>query len=151
MNDKPLLKSLQTNNKSSSDIEIKSEKRRKCRYKQLEFLQSGSSKGSSVYVTGIESDQQKNHITVIPETDTEGEGDRKEEIPPKKISTMAERYLPKVKLTDPIVLYLTLMIMFESNVNCIFVIVFFRFLLFHPLRYHISIENSKEVSCSVHS
>ena len=105
MNDKPLLKSLQTNNKSSSDIEIKSEKRRKCRYKQLEFLQSGSSKGSSVYVTGIESDQQKNHITVIPETDTEGEGDRKEEIPPKKISTMAERYLPKVKLTDPIVLY----------------------------------------------
>ena len=111
MNDKSkcqvgLLKSLQTNNKTSNDIEVKTEKRRNCRYKQLEFSQSGSLKGSNMYVNDeLKFDQQMNEITIIQETDTEGEGEGTEEIPPQKKSTMAERYKPKVKVTDPIVLY----------------------------------------------
>ena len=106
MNDKSLLKRLQTNNKPSNDVEVKTEKRRKCRYKQLEFSQSGSSKGSNMYVNELKSDQQiKKEVTIIPETDTEGEGEGKEEIPPKKISTMAKRYQPKVKVSDTIVLH----------------------------------------------
>ena len=99
------LNNLQTNNKSSNDVEVKPEKRRKCRYKKLEFSESGSSKGSNMYVNELKSDQQKKEITIIPETDTEGEGQGKEETPLKKMKTMPECFQPKMKLTDTIVLH----------------------------------------------
>ena len=106
LNGKSQLKNLQTNNKSSNDVEVKtSEKRRKCRYKKLEFSESGSSKGSNMYVNELKSDQQKKEITIIPETDTEGEGQGKEETPLKKMKTMPECFQPKMKLTDTIVLH----------------------------------------------
>uniref|UniRef100_A0A7M5UXX0 Uncharacterized protein n=1 Tax=Clytia hemisphaerica TaxID=252671 RepID=A0A7M5UXX0_9CNID len=96
LSEKSLFQSLQTNEtKSFSEIELKKENKRKCRYKQLEFSQTGSSKGSKLYQDRKQkSSNQENVITIIPETDTEGEAEA------SKMTLMAERFQPKVVLKD---------------------------------------------------
>ena len=80
----------------------------KNRYKPLKFAKESSTTCSSMYAIKESSKQHKEvteEVTVIPESDIEGEGEGKEETPLKKLKTMAERFQPKVKLTDIIVLY----------------------------------------------
>ena len=100
LTEKSLFESIQSNKKASNDVKIETEKQRKHRYKQLEFYQKGSSKGTNMYVDQKKSDQQEHEITIIPETDTEGEGEGKNQIPNRKMDTMAERFHPKVVLKD---------------------------------------------------
>lgn len=132
LTEKSIFQSLQTNdsNKSSSDIETKKDKRRKCRYKQLEFSQDGSSKGSSLYQDRKKkSNDQKNVITIIQETDTEGEAEGRDQLITKKMTSIAERFQPKVVLQDVINLCS------DSDNNawpCYLCIGFFWPLLFHP-------------------
>ena len=75
-----------------------SEERRKHRYKPLQFYKQGSSKISKLYTTDHQiSKQRKDEVTIIPETDTEGEGEDRNR---SKNITMAERFQPKVILKD---------------------------------------------------
>ena len=69
-----------------------SEERRKHRYKTSQISKQGSSEASKLYI-----DCQKHDVTIIPETDTEGEG---EDHNRTKEMTMAERFQPKVVLKD---------------------------------------------------
>eukprot|EP00111_Clytia_hemisphaerica_P005155 TCONS_00014840-protein len=93
LSEKSLFQSLQTNETKSFSDELKKENKRKCRYKQLEFSQTGSSKRSKLYQDRKQkSSNKENVITIIPETDTEGEAEG------SKMTLMAERFQPKVVL-----------------------------------------------------
>ena len=76
------------------------------RYQPLKFAKYDSTKCSSLYKIK-ENFKQHNEVTVIPETDIEGEGEGQEMLPLKKFESMAELYHPKVKSTDTIILYST--------------------------------------------
>ena len=78
---------------------------KKYRYQPLKFSKDGSTRCSSLYKIKDNSTHHKEEVTVIPETDNECEGEGQEIIPLKKLQTMAERYHPKVKSTDTIILY----------------------------------------------
>ena len=97
----PQITSLKSQLFLTSNDEVVTEKTRTDKYRPLEFSKNGSSNGSKLYLN-----QQKckkhSEITIIPETDTEGEGEEINQKPNKKIATMAELFQPKVKLTDVI-------------------------------------------------
>ena len=91
LTEKSLNEALQTKTDQHS-----SEERRKHRYKPLQFSKQGSSKASKLYIDRQNS-KQKHDVTIIPETDTEGEGEVQKK---SKEMTMAERFQPKVILKD---------------------------------------------------
>ena len=77
---------------------------KKYTYQPLKFAKVDSTKCSSSYKMK-ENCKQHKEVTVILETDIEGEGEGQEMIPLKKFESMAELYHPKVKSTDTIILY----------------------------------------------
>ena len=90
-------KSLNEALKTTNDNQNSAEDRRKHHYKPLQFSKHGSSKMSRLYTTNCQKSKEKNEVTIISETDTEGEGeDRKQ----SKEMTMAERFQPKVIMKD---------------------------------------------------
>ena len=94
LTEKSLNEALQTRN----DDKNSAEERRKHRYKPLQFSKQGSSKTSKLFTADLQrSKKTKNEVTIIPETDTEGEGEDRNQ---RKQMTMAERFQPKVILKD---------------------------------------------------
>ena len=92
LTEKSLDEALQNTNDQNS-----SEERRKHRYKPLEFSKHGSSKMTKLYTADRQKSKQKNEVTIIHETDTEGEGGHRNQ---SKEMTMAERFQPKVIMKD---------------------------------------------------
>ena len=76
-----------------------SEQARRNKYSQLEFSKNSSSSGSKMYISSSKN-KKNQQITVIPDTDTEGEREEINEIPKEKRMAMAKRFQPKVLLTD---------------------------------------------------
>ena len=74
-----------------------SDERRKHHYKALQLSKHGSSKMSKLYTADRQKSKQNNEVTIISETDTEGEGEVQNH---SKEMTMAERFKPKVILKD---------------------------------------------------
>ena len=92
LTEKSLNEALQTKTDQHS-----TEERRKHRYKPLQFSKQGSSKTSKLFTADRQKSKQKNEVTIIPETDTEGDGEDQNK---RKEMTMAERFQPKVILKD---------------------------------------------------
>ena len=86
---------------TTKDGKMKSifEQARKNKYSQLQFSKKGSSSGSKIYICSRKSTKNR-EVTVIPDTDTEGEREEINEIPKEKRMAMAKRLQPKVLLTD---------------------------------------------------
>ena len=76
-----------------------SEQARRNKYSQLEFSKNSSSSGSKMYISSSKNTKNQ-QITVIPDTDTEGEREEINKIPKEKRMAMAKRFQPKVLLTD---------------------------------------------------
>ena len=85
------------------DVVKTASKRRK--YKALDFsTKDGSSKGSTLYTSKEATKQQSLEITIIPETETDGEREGNEQIPPEKMANMIDLFKPKVKSADTVYL-----------------------------------------------
>lgn len=87
-----------------SNIDSKNESRtqhRRNAYQALKFSKNGSSSQVKLYNQAIENGKE---VTVIPETDTEDEGEDINQVAAGKTAYMAERFQPKVRLTDIIYL-----------------------------------------------
>ena len=89
-------KSLNEALKTANDKNL-AEDRRKHHYKPLQFSKHGSSKTSRLHTNNGQRSKEKNEVTIISETDTEGELEDQKQ---RKEMTMAERFKPKVILKD---------------------------------------------------
>ena len=90
-------KSLNEALKTTNDNQNSAEDRGKHHYKPLQFSKHGSSKISRLYTTNRQTSKEKTEVTIISETDTEGEGEDQKY---NKKMTMAKRFKPKVVLKD---------------------------------------------------
>ena len=90
-------KSLKEALQNTNDDQISAEERRRNRYKPLQFSKQGSTQTSKLYTIERQKSKQNDKVTIIPETDTEGEGEDRNQ---HKEVTMAERFKPKVVLKD---------------------------------------------------
>ena len=94
LTEKSLNEALKT---TTNDNQNSAEDRRKHHYKPLHFSKRGSSKMARLYTTNRQKSKEKNEVTIISETDTEGELEDKKQ---RKEMTMAERFKPKVILKE---------------------------------------------------
>ena len=95
------LKSKLFSSKVDSKDKLGGAENRRRTYQQLQFSKKGSSYQSRLYKQKFKNGKE---ITVIPDTDTEGEGEEHNPINEQKKASMSERFQPKVQLTDIIYL-----------------------------------------------